>query len=112
MKPFGIIDRCLFSINEIMKLENKENFCVVQYDEIINNPQVLMKKIYKFLEMPEYEHDFNNIIKLEKDNDEEIGQPKNMHKIRKKLEKNSREPKNVLSDYVINKYSNMGWDKI
>ena len=112
MRPFGLIDKCLFSINEITKLENKENFCVIQYDEIVNNPQDIMKKVYKFLEIPEYKHNFDNIVKLEKENDEKIGQPKDMHKIRKKLKKISKDPKDVLSDYVINKYSNIGWEKI
>jgi sulfotransferase len=110
MKPFGLIDRCLFSINEIIKSENKEVFCIIQYDEIVNNPQDTMKKIYKFLEIPYYYHDFNNIIKLEKDNDEEIGQPKDMHKVRKQLKKISKKPEDVLSDYIINKYSNIGWE--
>jgi sulfotransferase len=110
MQPFGLIDRCLFSINEIIKSENKEVFCIVQYDEIVNNPQDTMKKIYKFLEIPDYQHDFNNIVKLEKENDEEIGQPKNMHKVRKQLKKISKKPEDVLSDYIINKYSNIGWE--
>jgi sulfotransferase len=110
MKPFGLIDRCLFSINEIMKLENKEIFCIIKYDEIVNNPKDTMKKIYDFLKIPDYQHDFNNIVKLEKDNDEEIGQPKNMHKVRKQLKKISKKPEDVLSDYIINKYSNIGWE--
>lgn len=109
MRPFGQMDKILFSVNEILKPENKNMFCLIKYDEIINDPQNTMDKIYKFLELPTYKHNFNKIQKLEKDNDEALGQPKNLHEIRPQLKKVSKDPKEVLSEYVINKYSNIGW---
>jgi len=109
MQPKGQIDKFLLSINEVIKPENKDMFCVIWYDDIVNNPQQTMNKIYDFLELPSYNHDFNNIIKLEKDNDEAVGQPKNMHEIRPQLNKISKNPNEILSEYVINKYSNVGW---
>jgi sulfotransferase len=109
MQPRGQIDQILLSINEIVKPENKDVFCIIEYDNIVNDPQNTMNKIYDFLELPRYNHNFNNIIKLENDNDEKIGQPKNMHEVRPQLNKISKNPKEILSDYVINKYSNIGW---
>lgn len=108
MRPWGQIDQTLFSINEI--INNEETFCLIEYDKIISNSQETMDKIYKFLDLPSYEHNFNNIIKIDKHDDEEIGWPANMHEVRPILNKISKSPKEVLSDYVINKYSNMGWD--
>jgi hypothetical protein len=69
-----------------------------------------MNKIYNFLELPSYEHDFNNIKKLEIDNDEATGLPANLHEIRPQLEKISQDPKEVLSKYIMDKYSNIGWE--
>jgi sulfotransferase len=112
MRPVGLIDRCMFSINEIIKEENKEVFCIVKYDEIVNTPQEVMNRIYNFLQIPYYKHDFNNIVKVEKDNDQQIGQPKDMHKVRKQLKKISKSPEEILSNYVISKYSNIGWGKM
>ena len=109
MQSYGAIDKILMTINEIIKPENKNMFCVIDYNDITNNPQSTMDKIYDFLELPRYIHDFNNIIKLEEDNDEKIGHPKNMHEVRKEIKKISKDPKDILSDYVINKYSNIGW---
>ena len=109
MRPFGQIDQIMFSINEIIKVENKKVFCPIEYNEMIKNPQNTMNKIYKFLELPTYNHDFNKIIKIEKDNDEILGYPSNLHNIRPQLKKISQDPKKVLSEYVINKYSNVGW---
>jgi sulfotransferase len=109
MAPNGQIDKSLLSINEIIKFENKNVFHIVSYDEIVNKPEDTLKGIYKFLKLPSYNHNFDNIIKLEKDDDEILGQPGNLHEIRPKLSKISKGPKEVLSDYVINKYSNIGW---
>jgi sulfotransferase len=109
MRPWGQIDKTIFSINEIIKSENKDMFCVIKYDEIMNAPKQTMDKIYNFLELPNYKHNFNNIKKVEQDNDEALGQPVNLHKIRPQLKKVSKDPKEVLSEYVINKYSDMGF---
>jgi hypothetical protein len=69
-----------------------------------------MDKIYNFLELPNYKHNFTNIEKLEIDNDALVGFPPNMHEVRPQLKKTSQDPKEVLSEYVINKYSNVGWE--
>ena len=109
MRPGGQIDKSLLTINQILKSDNKNMFHIVSYNEIVNEPDSALKGIYKFLKLPDYKHNFNNIIKLEKDNDEAIGQPANMHEIRPKLSKVSKKPEDVLSDYVLSKYSNIGW---
>jgi sulfotransferase len=110
MRPFGQIDKLLMSVNEIIKSENKKTICLIKYDEIINAPEQTINKIYKFLELPSYKHNFNNIKKIEQDNDGALGQPVNLHDIRPQLKKLSKNPKEVLSEYVINKYSNIGWE--
>jgi len=108
MKPNGQIDTILSIIDSIQ--ENAENFCLIKYDDIVNTPQKVMDKIYNFLELPNFEHDFNNIQKLEIDNDEATGSPANLHEIRPQLKKISQDPKEVLSKYIIDKYSNIGWE--
>jgi sulfotransferase len=108
MRPGGIIDKSLLSLNEVLNLKNKNNFHIVEYNDIVNCPQETMDKIYNFLQIPKYNHDFENIVKIEKDFDYELGYPKNIHYVRKKINKISKNPKDVLSEYIINKYSNMG----
>lgn len=108
MRPYGQIDNLLFSLNNILNLENIKNVCLVEYNDIIKDPEKTMHKIYNFIELPYYKHDFNNIIKVE-NGKENIKHPKNMHEIRKTLKKISKNPKDVLSNYVISKYSNEDW---
>lgn len=109
MRPKGPIDFTIIAINEIIKDENKDIFCIINYDDIVYNSEKTMNKIYDFLELPKYNHNFNKIVKLEEDNDEKVGIPHNMHEVRPQLSKISKNPKDVLSDYIINKYSNIGW---
>lgn len=104
MRPQGTIDTILTTLWEIKKSENANIFHIVEYDSLINNPEETMYSIYNFLEIPQYVHNFNNIIKIENDNDIVLGYPENMHHVRPKLEKNPDTNNNLLSDYVINKY--------
>jgi sulfotransferase len=109
MSAGGQIDTILGTINQIMNPEYKNNFCVIQYNEIVNTPNNAMEKIYEFLGLPNYKHNFNNIIKLEKEDFSTTHLPNNLHDIRPKLSKVSKKPEDVLSDYVLSKYSNIGW---
>lgn len=110
MRPYGQIDLILTTINQITNPEYKDNFCLIQYDEIVNTPDNAMKKIYEFLGLPNYKHDFNNIVKLETEDTTITYLPPDLHNIRPQLNKVSKDPKEVLSEYVINKYSNIGWE--
>lgn len=106
MDHHGDIDRGLVSIASAFYPENKGMFHIVEYNDIVLHPNETMSKIYNFLEMPDYKHNFNKIEKVEKDNDEAVGFPKDLHKIRKSLSKSSTDI-NILSDYIKHKYSNM-----
>lgn len=41
--------------------EHADSILIVDYEIITQNPKKAMKLIYKFIEEPEFEHDFNNI---------------------------------------------------
>jgi len=106
MSPNGDIDKSLLSLASAFYPENKGMFHIVEYRDLVSNPEETMNKIYDFLEMPHYSHNFNKIEKLEKDDDEVLGLPKNLHDIKKSLSKSSTDT-DILSDYIKHKYSNM-----
>lgn len=107
MRPYGMIDQVLFSFNEIRKKENKDIFHLVEYNDLVQNPDEVMDGIYEFLGIEKYQHNFNNIVKLEEDKDSMVGMPKDMHKIRKSLSKTSLPVEKILSEYTIQKYGNI-----
>lgn len=106
MATNGLIDKILLSLAPAFWEENKGVFHIVEYKDLLENPEETMSKIYAFLEMPSYEHDFANIIKAEEDNDEVVGLPKTLHDVRKSLSESTTNV-DILSDYIKHKYSNM-----
>ena len=106
MQPNGDIDKALLSLASAFYSENKGMFHIVEYNDLVLKPKETMSGIYKFLELPDYEHDFNNIEKIESDNDVVLGLPEDLHNVRKSLS-NSSTSTDVLSDYIKHKYSNM-----
>jgi sulfotransferase len=106
MSPLEDIDKSLLSLASAFYPENKGIFHIVEYRDLVSKPEETMNGIYDFLEMPHYSHNFKKIDKLEKDNDEVLGLPKNLHDIKKSLSKSSTDT-DILSDYIKHKYSNM-----
>ena len=106
LAPTRDLDRSLYSLSSAFYPENKGVFHIVEYDDLVTSPQETMDKIYKFLELPSYQHDFSNIIKIDQDNDPFLGLPENMHEVRSTLSR-SKTDVGVLSPYIRHKYSNM-----
>jgi len=106
MEPNGDIGKGLLSLASAFYPENKGMFHIVEYNDLVFNPEDTMAGIYNFLDMPNYEHNFKKIQKVETDNDEILGLPKDLHDIRKSLS-NSSTSIDILSDYIKHKYSNM-----
>jgi hypothetical protein len=104
MDSSGLLASSFVGLNNGLLEENKNFVHFVHYDDLLNYPETTMKNIYNFLEIDFFNHDFNNIKKIEKDNDEINNNPKNLHDVRLNLKKTSPDYKEVLSDYVINKY--------
>ena len=85
--------------------EYKECIHLIEYDDLINEPEKIMLGIYNFFEIDYFEHDFNNVVNQYSENDSLYGL-NDMHKIRNKLERKSRKYDEVLTEEVISKYKN------
>jgi len=79
---------------------------IVKYEDLTNRPDFTINKIYDFLNIKRFKHDFNNIEKLEDYSDNEIGLPKDLHNIRKQISKSSLKVEDVLTKRTIEKYKN------
>lgn len=86
---------------------DKSSLLLVDYDSLMTNKQQVMKEVYQFLELPEFEHDFNNIQNQTADDDLLAWGLEGLHTIRPKLEKTCKTAKEVLGEDIYNKYSNM-----
>jgi sulfotransferase len=117
MRPDGVIYPHFYSLISIHDEKNKNNIHLVEYDNLVNSPQETMNKIYDFIGIDHFNHNFNNIKKLETENHFAIDLPSTIkeidkiHEIRKSLSKTSKDPKDVFSEYVINQYGSLDFWK-
>jgi sulfotransferase len=83
-----------------------ENILLIHYHDITNNPDEQVKRVYDFLEIPSYEHHYDNIVNTLNDPKDYNWGFRNLHNIRtNKVSKVSLDPKEVLGEELYNYYS-------
>lgn len=107
MCPEGIVDQSLYAFGEGIRKGCEKYMHLIEYNDLVNRPEDIMMGIYKFLEIPYYNHDFGNVNHKYRERDNEVYGLSDMHEVRKQVKKTSKRPEEVLSDYVLNKYSGM-----
>lgn len=113
LRPNSPIMKNLQSFYSIYKEENKKIIHLVEYSDIVQNPRETMNKIYNFLELPNFKHNFDSIEKIEKEDDSSVFKTLynidgvgDLHKINPKLKKSSTEVDKFFSNSCIKKYEN------
>ena len=80
---------------------------VVRYEDLTANPKETMEGVYKYLELPSYDHNFDNVTKEVLENDQVYGVYGD-HSIKNKVEVNPSSHMEVLgldvSNYIVNKH--------
>jgi sulfotransferase len=82
-------------------------FHFVEYVDLTTNPQKEINKIYEYLEIPQYNHEYQNIEDSSGISENSLTGIKNLHKVRPKLEKKSRKPEDVFLPETIQRYSGL-----
>lgn len=104
--PIGI---ALERLTELFRTGISNKILFVRYEDLCLYPDVAMKRIYDFLEMEYYYHDYDNIEQTTKEDDEIYGVYGD-HKIRKTLELLPSDADNILGKDVTNWiYENYRW---
>lgn len=71
--PLGISHR---NLKDSIIMGHLDRLLFVDYNRFCNSPKSQTKRIYEFLELPAYDHDFENIEQTELYNDDAVGLPK------------------------------------
>lgn len=104
--PNGILGQSYTGMQQLV-MEGKQRFLhFIEYSDLMNNPSETMRKIYDFLEEPYFEHDFENIENVHREDDARIYGLADMHEVRSKLGKISPDPVSVLSPTVMQSCAN------
>jgi sulfotransferase len=99
----GIIGFPLLGIKQAIMSNEQHKLFIVEYDELTQRPDLVIKSLYKFLDEPMFDHDFNNIHGEWDEYDKEIGVP--MHKLHSRVQYRPR--KFIIPPDIIQRYSNM-----
>jgi hypothetical protein len=109
MQKGSYMDLILYSIKYVKEHVDKKNYMFVDYDDFVNQPKKTLNKIYKFYEIPKFNHDLNNVSQLKINNisynDSIFGAP--MHEIKTNILKVKNYDHIKLPKRVIDKYSNL-----
>jgi len=90
----------------IINALEKHRDCIhmVEYNDIVNFPQETMNKIYQFLEVESFDHNFSKIENTCKEEKDANWGMENLHIIRSKLQKTSTPPEEVLGKELTEYY--------
>jgi hypothetical protein len=87
--------------------EYRHLFHFVEYDDFTNDPKKEIDKIYDFLEIKKYNHEFENIKDVSGISEDSLVGIKNLHTIRPTVQKVSRKPEDVFLPETIARYSGL-----
>jgi sulfotransferase len=111
MSKDGIVEQALWAQSQaFIRGDDKKYLLMVEYDDLVYEPEKTLKRIYEFLEVKEFSHNYSKIENHHREIDDQW-YLKDMHHVRQKLEKKSKRPEDILSDYVLNRYSNLEYWK-
>lgn len=102
----GILGQSYTGMQQLI-MEGKQRFLhFVEYSDLMTRPKETMQAIYDYLEEPYFEHDFENIENIHREDDAGIYGLADMHEVRGKLGKTSADPASVLSQAVLQSCEN------
>lgn len=85
----------------------KDKLLFVEFDELTSQPYQTLERVYSYLELPYFEHNFNNIEQYTKEDDEGVHRIPDLHKIRPRVIPVPHDSKNILGDDLFNRYTNL-----
>ncbi len=110
MHPTNTIGRAVERIFEMIRLGYDDKVLFVKYEELALYPEIQMARIYEYLELPYYSHDFNNIEQNNVEDDSVFGLTPDLHTIRPKLEMRPSDAKLILGADICNwLFENYKW---
>jgi sulfotransferase len=84
--PEGSLGLAHRNLKDAVTMGYLDRLLFIDYNRFCNSPKSQTKRIYDFLELPEYQHDFENITQTEVYNDKAVGLP-DLHKIKPSVDR-------------------------
>lgn len=111
MSPTGQIEKSLFSLKNLVDNESKDIFHIVEYNDLVKNTEQTIRKIYNFLNIEYFSHNYESIEQFKinniKYNDSIYGENMKLHELKKTISIPHYNVTDILSPRLIQKYSNL-----
>lgn len=115
--PINDYNRCMYllnsggivyeSLNAIMEgfVQNvRDRMHFVDYNDLVTDPETTMDKIYKFLGEEPYNHRFDSVHNIHREDDLTTYGLSDMHEVRYEVKKTSPPPSSVLPPEILDLY--------
>lgn len=99
--PNGILGQSYFGLRQALMEGKQKSLHFIEYEDLMTDPEETMKKIYEFLGLEPFAHDFSNIKNVHKELDAEVYGLTDMHDVRETLGKAAPSPADVLSEKIL-----------
>lgn len=105
---------CLNGMKLALNPELRDIFHFIEYDDLIADTHGQIERLYDFLEIPTFEHKYQNIVDLTEISENSlVTNITHLHRVRPTIEKKSVNPADVLSAETIERYSGLEfWRKL
>jgi sulfotransferase len=102
----GTVGSAWHALKEAYYGEHSGKLLLIDYDLLTQHPKRTMQLVYQFIELPWFEHDFDNVDYQANEFDSNVG-VKDLHTVRKKVSFESR--RSILPPDLFQKYSEMAF---
>ena len=96
MNPQNTIGRAVERIMEMTRQGYDDKVLFIRAEDLCLYPETTMVKVYDYLGLPYFEHDFDNIVQRTAEDDSVYGLTPDLHTIRQKLEMKPSDADRVL----------------
>ena len=109
MNKEGAIAKELIAIQNALLPENRHHCHVLKYDELVTDTTNQVNKIYDFLQIPRFNHNFKSLKQFEvngmKYDDNIVGN--NMHTIKTEIKKEHNPYKSMIPESIVRAYGHI-----
>jgi sulfotransferase len=101
--PNGILGQSVQGLQKALMEGYDNSIHLIEYKDLVNKPKETMEKIYEFLGEEPFDHTFDNLQNINRENDGKIYGFADMHEVRPELKSTSTNPEEVLSEEILEK---------
>ena len=109
MQNDGIIAKDLTAIQNALRPENRSLCHFLKYNDLVLNPEIEINKIYNFLEIPKFNHNFKTLNQFQTNgmsyNDRVVGHK--MHTIKTELKLEDNPYKKLIPESIVREYGHI-----